>query len=126
VVLASRGRASAVARRCWRAEAEHGQRGGEPGPSWAVAAPRPSLGSGASSRGRAWATGRQAEAELGSGGAEAELGQQGIEPRPSLGCGAAARRSGGGAAASWAVAAASWAVAASSPTRLGRAAARRS
>jgi hypothetical protein len=32
-------------------EVELGQRGGEPRPSWAVAVPRPSLGSGASSRG---------------------------------------------------------------------------
>jgi hypothetical protein len=57
---ASRGRAGQWRRRGrdWaaehRAEAELGQRGGEPGPSWAVAAPRPSLGSRASSRGRAW------------------------------------------------------------------------
>jgi hypothetical protein len=73
VVLASRGRAWAVAQRCWRAD-----------------------------RGRAWAAGQRAEAELGGGGAKAELGQRGVEPRPSwavavprpsLGCGATPRPS---------------------------------
>jgi hypothetical protein len=54
VELASRGRAWAVARRCWRADRGRAwAAGGEPRPSWAVAAPRPSLGSGASSQGRA-------------------------------------------------------------------------
>jgi hypothetical protein len=66
VVLASRSRAWAMARRCWRAY-----------------------------RGRDWATGRRAATELGGGGAEAELGQRcGAEAKLGLCCGVAAWRRG--------------------------------